>query len=245
MSYHFFDCKINMLKQNFLSLLLFPGSNGKKPGRIHFLSLALMITHLTGILREKSPASATVDLHGLTFELQIPFSTFTTLGDPPTTTALFTHLQFREDGLTLFGFATKLEKQIFLKLIGVSGIGPKLGIAILSALPPVELITAVRAGNAKLLSSTPGIGKKTADRIILELQEPFLKLALLPAQELVQPNDPSPPNQHQLSSDLISALTNLGWQTAAVEKVITQTLTESPEASFEKLFKDALKKLYK
>ena len=130
-----------------------------------------MIGHLRGTIVEKHPNSVIVETSGVGYDVQIPISTYTTLPDSGAAVALRIHTHVREDALVLFGFATREEKAVFEKLITVSGIGPKLAITVLSGLPTGDLITAIRTGDLVQLVRIPGVGKKTAERMVLELKD--------------------------------------------------------------------------
>ena len=130
-----------------------------------------MIAHLRGRISEKHPNRVIVDVNGVGYDVFVPLSTFYGLGDAGTDTALRIHTHVREDALLLYGFATLLEQEIFERLIGVSGIGPKVALAVLSGLEPQELIRAIERGDIARLTSIPGVGKKTSERIVLELKD--------------------------------------------------------------------------
>ncbi len=137
-----------------------------------------MISHLRGRLLEKQPNRVIVDVNGVGYDVHVPLSTFYEMAEPGAEIALRVHTHVREDALVLYGFATVLELHIFERLISVSGIGPKLALAVLSGIEPNELVSAIRTANVARLTGIPGIGKKTAERIGLELKD---KMASLPA----------------------------------------------------------------
>lgn len=194
-----------------------------------------MIAHITGKLIRKQPNTIIVEVGGgLGYELNIPLSTFYNLGDMGSSVSLHVHTHVREDSLQLFGFATELEKKLFLLFTSVSGIGPKLAITALSGMSAEELIQAIRSSNLVKLTAVPGVGKKTAERVILELKD---KLSALSSQDIVETHTPS--------DDVISALVNLGYVKQAAEKAVLNATKEMPNANFETTLKMALKQLAK
>lgn len=204
-----------------------------------------MIAHLTGKLIQKSPNSVIVEAGGgVGYELTVPLSTFYELGDAGALVALRVHTYVREDALQLFGFRTEREKQLFLLLLSVSGIGPKLAITILSGMSAEELLYAIRSENLPKLVGIPGVGKKTAERMLLELKDKATALSVptataeLEAGPLLSVGD-------ALRDDCVSALINLGYQKAAAEKAVQTVMKESPDASFEAALKQSLRKLAK
>lgn len=201
-----------------------------------------MIAHLRGVLLEKHPNQAIVDVGGVGYELTIPVSTFTTLPDVGGETKLRVHTHVREDALTLFGFATREEKALFEKLISVSGIGPKLAVTVLSGLAASELINAIRSGDVHSLVRIPGIGKKTAERLILELKEKMdIATGAVGAAATVA-GKPKPGFTSD-EEDVISALLNIGANRASAESAVIKAKAESGGADFESLFRVALRLL--
>jgi holliday junction DNA helicase RuvA len=164
-----------------------------------------VIAYLRGALLEKSPSRLIVDVGGVGYDVQVPLSTFYVLGEPGAEVTLRVHTHVREDVIALYGFATPLEQALFEKLIGISGIGPRLALAVLSGIEPLELIRAVRQQDVARLTAIPGVGKKTAERIGLELKD-RLPVAM---QEIDRAAPAAPPGD-QLRADLLSALLNLG-----------------------------------
>ena len=147
-----------------------------------------MIAHLRGSILEKHPNRIVVDVNGVGYDVFVPLSTFYGLGDPGFDIALRIHTHVREDALTLYGFATLLEQELFERLIGVSGIGPKLALAVLSGIEPIELMRAIERGDIARLTAIPGVGKKTSERIVLELKDRLPRAqvrAIEPKQGLV------------------------------------------------------------
>jgi Holliday junction DNA helicase RuvA len=195
-----------------------------------------VIARITGRLLEKHPSRAIVDVSGVGYDVQIPLSTFYNLGEPGTDVALRVHTHVREDALALFGFATPLELQLFERLIGVNGVGPKLALAVLSGIEPPDLVRAVRAQDVSRLTKIPGIGKKTAERISLELRDKLP--ASLAAAETASPAAAG----DALRDDVISALLNLGYQRAVAEKAVGAVVKDGADA-FEPALKRTLKHL--
>jgi Holliday junction DNA helicase RuvA len=200
-----------------------------------------LIAHISGKLIQKQPNSIIVDVGGVGYELNVPLSTFYDLGEIGGSVSLRVHTHVREDALQLFGFRTEAEKKLFLLLNSVSGIGPKLAITVLSGLSAEELIQAIRAGNLVKLTAIPGVGKKTAERMLVELKDKVA--AILPpgledstTNVMAQTGDP-------MREDVISALVNLGYQRSQAEKAVNAVLKQMPDARFEALLKSALRSL--
>jgi Holliday junction DNA helicase RuvA len=196
-----------------------------------------VIARIAGRLLEKHPSRVIVDVGGVGYDVQIPLSTFYNLGEPGVDVSLRVHTHVREDALALFGFASVLELQLFERLIGVSGVGPKLALAVLSGIEPPDLVRAIRSQDVARLTKIPGIGRKTAERIGLELRDK------LPAA-IVEAAPAADAAADVLRDDLISALLNLGYQQAAADKAVSAAL-EGGEKVFEPALKDALKRLAK
>ena len=196
-----------------------------------------MISFLRGRVLEKHPNRLTVDVQGVGYEVIVPLSTFYDIGDEGAEVALRIHTHVREEALQLFGFRSVLEQRLFERLIGISGIGPKLAIAVLSGIETRELVGAVQRGDVARLTRVPGVGRKTSERIVLELKDRLGDLA-------VTIDAPSgAPAEHQLRDDLISALQNLGYQRPLAEKAIESVLAASADASFEQALRAALREL--
>jgi Holliday junction DNA helicase RuvA len=193
-----------------------------------------MIARLRGTLVEKGPGRIVVDVGGVGYDVQIPLSTFYPLGEAGSNVELRVHTHVREDALALFGFATPLEHDLFERLISINGVGPKLALAVLSGIEPAELIRAVRGQDLARLTKIPGVGKKTAERIGLELKD---RLPEVPEGR------PGMAVEDARRSDLLSALVNLGYQRVGVEKALDKTLAEMPEGTFEQLLKAVLRAL--
>ncbi len=195
-----------------------------------------MIARLKGTLLEKAPTRLIVDVGGVGYDVIVPLSTFYTVGEAGSDVALRVHTHVREDVIALYGFASAVEQDLFERLIGISGIGPKLALAVLSGIDAGELVRAIRAQDVARLVKIPGVGKKTAERIGLELKD-RLPAALQPAGATAASASPG----DQLRDDLLSALTNLGYQRAAAEKAIDAALKKTPDAPFEQLVRDVLR----
>jgi Holliday junction DNA helicase RuvA len=197
-----------------------------------------MIAHLRGRLLEKHPNRIIVDVQGVGYEAHVPLSTFYEMPEPGGEITLRIHTHVREDALSLYGFATLLELQLFERLIGVSGIGPKLALAVLSGIEPNELIAAVRYGNVARLTAIPGVGKKTADRIGLELKDKLA--AFLPVEGAA--SVPVSAGE-SLRTDVLSALINLGYHRPLAERALDAAMKSATAGSFEQTLKLALREL--
>jgi Holliday junction DNA helicase RuvA len=197
-----------------------------------------MIARLRGTLVDKAPSRVVIDVGGVGYDVQVPLSTFYSLGEAASDVVLRVHTHVREDAISLFGFATPLEHDLFERLISINGVGPKLALAVLSGIEPVELIRAVRAQDVARLTKIPGVGKKTAERIGLELKD-RLPLAL----EATEPEKPPVSAGDQLRSDVLSALLNLGYQPAAAEKALDRLPSDASDTTFEQSLRAALKAL--
>jgi Holliday junction DNA helicase RuvA len=196
-----------------------------------------MIANLRGTILEKHPNQVILEAAGVGYDVQIPISTFTALPDQGATAALRIHTHVREDALQLFGFATSEEKTVFERLISVSGIGPKLAITVLSGLPTGDLITAIRSSDLVRLVRIPGVGKKTAERIVLELKD---KLTAVDSSGKPTPAAETGPPHSMLERDVLSALQNLGCSRPAAEEALRKVLEKGAPAEFEPLFRAAL-----
>ena len=197
-----------------------------------------MIAFLRGTLLEKQPNSVIVDVGGVGYEVTIPVSTFTALPDAGREVSLRVHTHVREDAILLFGFTAAAEKQLFERLIAVTGIGPKLAVTVLSGLAVNDLAVAIRAGQTERLVRIPGVGKKTAERIVLELRDKLDGIGLPPGAA-VQP--PKPSVLTAVEQDVISALMNLGCQRAAAETAIRKAVSAGVSSEdFEPLFRRSL-----
>lgn len=198
-----------------------------------------MIASLSGVVQEKDarrPQRVVVDVQGVGYEVWAPLFTIYAIGEPGARVALRIHTHVREDALQLFGFATDLEQQLFERLIGVSGVGPKLALAVLSGLDPHELVRALRGNDLGRLTAIPGVGRKTAERLVVELKDRLPQdtgAASLPPQA-----------GDGVREDLLSALTNLGYQRATAEKAVDRVLARGDApAGFEQQLRAVLKEL--
>jgi Holliday junction DNA helicase RuvA len=198
-----------------------------------------MIGFLRGRVLEKQPNRVLVDVNGVGYEVFIPLSTFYEVGDEGAEVALRIHTHVREDALQLFGFLTVLERQMFERLITVSGIGPKLAIAVLSGLETRDLLAAVQRADIARLTTIPGVGKKTAERIVLELKDRLTQLAAPPPTDV----KPITAESDRVRDDLLSALQNLGYHRPDAERAADAVLREAPDRSLESALKDALRHL--
>lgn len=197
-----------------------------------------MIAWLRGRLLEKHPSRVIVDVEGVGYEVHVPLSTFFDMAEPGSEISLRVHTHVREDTLALFGFASALEQQIFERLISVSGIGPKLALAVLSGIEPAEFVVAVERGDVARLTAIPGIGKKTAERIGLELKDrlPLIAAPVTAGEEPVEA-------ARDLRHDLLSALLNLGYHRPLAEKAVDAALTTTSDRTFERLLKQSLREI--
>jgi Holliday junction DNA helicase RuvA len=204
-----------------------------------------MIAHLSGTLLSKQATSVIVEVSGVGYEVTIPLSTFYDLEDvnSPVQLRIYTHV--REDTLQLYGFKTARERELFLKLISVSGIGPKLGITLLSGMSADEMIASIRTNNLARLTLIPGVGRKTAERLIMELREKVAELSTAQLEEELgaKPEVSTEPTEDSVRSDALSALLNLGYQRSAAEKAIDSALGEGGDITVESVLRRSLKKL--
>jgi Holliday junction DNA helicase RuvA len=197
-----------------------------------------MIASLRGFLISKSPTEIVVDVHGTGYAVSIPLSTFERLGDIRSEVTLLTHMHVREDAIQLFGFATEEERALFRLLISVTGIGPKMGQSILSGIPVSDLKQHIAGGNLSALVAVPGIGRKLAERLVVELRDKLGKL-----ESDVAPIAGSSPEQIRVRNEALLALTSLGYPRAVAEKALRAALgeAEGANASLQALIKLALR----
>jgi Holliday junction DNA helicase RuvA len=195
-----------------------------------------MIAHLRGTLLSKRPNQAIVEAHGVGYDVAISVPTFSEMSAAGSEVALHIHTHVREDALSLYGFLRLSEKLLFEKLLTVSGIGPKLAITILSGMAADEMVGAIRGGDLARLTRIPGIGKKTAERMVLELRDK------LPSATDTAEKSASSANPEE--EDVISALVNLGYQRVASEKAVQSVRGKGPQ-TFELMFREALGTLSK
>ena len=194
-----------------------------------------MIAHLSGTVLEKHPQRVVVDVGGVGYEVHVPLSTFYVIGEPGSPVTLRVHTHVREDAIQLFGFAAQLEQTLFERLIAISGIGPKVALGVLSGIEPTDLVRAIRQSDLARLTSIPGVGKKTAERIVVELRD------RLP--QAVPEMGTLPAGEDDVRSDVISALANLGYQRNAAEKALERVLGHATDRGFEPLLREVLKAL--
>ena len=191
-----------------------------------------MIAHLRGKLAQKDPARVIVDVNGVGYEVFVPLTTFTALPDAGSDVSIDIHTHVREDMIALYGFSTRRERLIFEKLMTISGIGPKLAVTILSGGSVQDLVTAIKRGDLARLTAIPGVGRKTAERIILELKDKL--------QDFVEAQAKS-----GVDVDVLSALENLGYNRAIAEAAIRRAADGDRDLVFDVLFKRALQILTK
>jgi holliday junction DNA helicase RuvA len=205
-----------------------------------------MIAHLSGTLLSKQATSVILDVSGVGYEVSIPLSTFYELEDPGSNVQLRIYTHVREDALQLYGFKTTRERELFLRLISVSGIGPKLGITLLSGMSADEMIASIRTNNLAKLTLIPGVGRKTAERLVMELRDKVTSLSVEVEEELgAKPDAAAAPTEDSMRADALSALLNLGYQRNAAEKAVTAAMSESDDVSVESILRASLRKLAK
>lgn len=202
-----------------------------------------MIAYLSGKLLEKHTNAAIIDVGGVGYEVSIPLSTFYELGDVGSEVSLRIYTNVREDAIQLFGFKTLRERELYLRLISVQGIGAKSGITMLSGMSADEIITAIRSNDLARLTSIPGVGRKTAERLVIELRDKVGEVsgggsALDASSQKTVPTD-------TVFDDALSALINLGYQRNAAEKALNQAAQEGTEISVQKLLRRTLQVLAK
>ena len=198
-----------------------------------------MIAFLRGRIVDKQPNRIIIDIQGVGYDVHVPLSTFYEIGEVGSDVALRVHTHVREDALQLYGFLTELERQLFERLIGISGIGPKLAVAVLSGMDPRDLVTAVQRADVARLTSIPGVGKKTAERIVLELKDRLAQIVMPAAADTAPPAS----GADRLRADLLSALQNLGYHRPQAEKAIETAVKSMTDATFEQALKSALREL--
>ncbi len=203
-----------------------------------------MIAHLSGTLRAKHATSVIVEVGGVGYEVTIPVTTFYDLGDVGAGVRLNIYTHVREDALHLFGFRTLRERELFTLLISVSGIGPKSAVAMLSGMSADEIVTAIRQSNYARITSIPGVGRKTAERLVIELRD---KMAALSSPALEQEMAAGGPTQAQsedaVREDTLAALLQLGFPKPAAEKALNGAMQEGGELSVETLLRRSLRQL--
>ena len=197
-----------------------------------------MIAYLRGRVVDKQPNRVIIDVQGVGYDVHVPLSTFYEIGDEGADVALRVHTHVREDALQLYGFLTELERQLFERLIGVSGIGPRLAIAVLSGMDPRDLLAAVQRADVGRLTGIPGIGKKTAERIVLELRDRLAQIVVPVTDAAVVAT-----GHDRLRADLLSALQNLGYHRPEAEKAIDKALDAASDPTLEGALRSVLREL--
>ncbi len=195
-----------------------------------------MIANLSGTILDKQLQRLTIDVGGVGYDVHVPLSTSYGVGEIGARVSLRIHTHVSDDAIRLFGFGTALEQQLFERLIGISGIGPKLALAVLSGIEPGDLVRAIRGSDLGRLTSIPGVGRKTAERIVIELKDRVNKLTTDAADIAAAPGD-------DVRADLLSALGNLGYQRAAAEKAVDRALGNVATRELEPLLREVLKAL--
>ena len=207
-----------------------------------------MIAYLSGTLLSKQATSAIVDVGGVGYDVAIPLSTFYELGEvgAPVQLRIYTHV--REDSLQLFGFKTARERELFLQLISVSGVGPGLAIKLLSGMNADEMVGAIRTNNLARLVAIPGVGRKTAERLVVDLRDKIAALSSPALEEEFAAKAAAagaPTSEDSIRNDALSALANLGYQKSAAEKAVTRAVDEGGELSVEVILRRSLRALAK
>ncbi len=207
-----------------------------------------MIARLTGVLLEKSPERVVVDVHGVGYEVRVPLSTVSRLPETGATLELLIHTHVREDCLALYGFRTALERSLFERMISVSGVGPKLALALLSGMTPAQLVDSILSGATAPLCSVPGVGRKTAERLVVDLRDKLGHLlAGHPEGSRERPTQPRGEDD-DLLGDVHSALVNLGYSAREADRAVEDARKAAPpgeastvEMSFQGLLRRALR----
>ncbi len=200
-----------------------------------------MIAWVEGTLREKAPVRVVVDVGGVGYELHVPLSTSAVLPDIGKTVALHVHMVAREDALLLYGFATAYEKEVFGMLLRANRVGPKLAQTILSGMPPERLVAALRDGEVAAMTGIPGVGAKTAERMVVELRE---RASELGSRAAVAAGASAVDESGELHAQLLSALVNLGYPRSQADRVVALAVEEAGEgATIESLIRVALRSL--
>lgn len=197
-----------------------------------------MIAYLSGLLLRKTPGSVIIDAGGIGYEVIVPLSTFCSLPERNQKVSLNIYTHVREDALILFGFGTELEKELFLMLTSVSGIGPRLSVNILSGIGPQDLLDAIAGGDTARLQAIPGVGKKTAERMALELKERASKTL---GYQQIPPVSIQDAEEKRLMDDAFSALVNLGYSAKSAKSALDRAMDEIEEKTLEGLIMKALK----
>src|SRR5215813_4419734 len=196
-----------------------------------------MIGQLRGRLADKRPNQVLVDVGGVGYLVAVPLSTYAVLGDLHTEVTLLIHTHVREDALTLYGFLSAREKHFFEMLLGASGVGPVLALKILSGMSVEELVPAIRTGDVARLTRIPGVGRKTAERMVVELKDKLDAVSVVPGDK------PAAPSPAGAEADVTSALVNLGYEQRAAESAVAEAKRSGASGNFEKLLRAALQSL--
>ena len=204
-----------------------------------------MIAHLSGTLLSKEPNQVIVDVGGVGYDVTIPLSTFYDLDDQESGVKLLIYTHVKEDALQLYGFKTANERKLFVHFISVSGVGPKLGIALLSHMKADELIESIKSNNLARLTQIPGVGRKTAERLVVDLRDKMIQLSQAQVAEEtgVRPETTYASSEDTARADALSALLNLGYQRSGAEKAIDAALAEGGDVTVESILRRSLKKL--
>ena len=204
-----------------------------------------MIAHLSGTLLSKEPNQVIVDVGGVGYDVTIPLSTFYDLDDQKSDVKLLIYTHVKEDALQLYGFKTANERRLFVHFISVSGVGPKLGIALLSHMKADELIESIKSNNLARLTQIPGVGRKTAERLVVDLRDKMIQLSQAQVAEEtgVRPETTYVSSEDTVRADALSALMNLGYQRSAAEKSIDAALVDGGDVTVESILRRSLKKL--
>lgn len=198
-----------------------------------------MIANLRGILIEKQPTYVIVEAGGIGYEVWIPLSTFYQIGEVGAEVSLRTYTSVREDAIQLFGFSTARERELYIKLISVQGIGVRSAISMLSGMDADEIITAIKNNDLAKLTAIPGVGRKTAERLVIELRD---KVAEIGPQQIVR-DDKAAAATDRIYDDALSALLNLGYQKSAAEKALRAANNEVSEPNVQRILRAALRNL--
>jgi len=204
-----------------------------------------MIAHLSGTLLSKEPNQVIVDVGGVGYDVTIPLSTFYDLDDQESDVKLLIYTHVKEDALQLYGFKTPNERKLFVHFISVSGVGPKLGIALLSHMKTEELIESIKSNNLARLTQIPGVGRKTAERLVVDLRDKMIQLSQAQVAEETgsRPETTYVSSEDSVRADALSALLNLGYQRSGAEKAIDAAIGEGGDVTVESILRRSLKKL--
>jgi len=204
-----------------------------------------MIAHLSGTLLSKEPNQVIVDVGGVGYDVTIPLSTFYDLDDQESGVKLLIYTHVKEDALQLYGFKTANERKLFVHFISVSGVGPKLGIALLSHMKTEELIESIKSNNLARLTQIPGVGRKTAERLVVDLRDKMIQLSQAQVAEETgtKPESVYVSSEDTVRADALSALLNLGYQRSGAEKAIDGAVGEGGDVTVESILRRSLKKL--